>query len=765
MSATDQEMGGVDWSCFDRPAVQKKFVRRGRDGLSSANLLIGGVRCSACVCLLEEKLGGLAGVHSILVNPMTSAAEIVWNPEVISLSRIFASIANLGYSPQPYAADSTERRLETERRQALYRLIIAGLGMMQVLSFAVALYAGAFDAMDAEIQQFLRLVSLIVSAPIVLYSGMPFFTGALRGLLARRPGMDVPVALAIGAAFTASVWNTFRGHGDVYFDSATMFVFFLSVARFLELAGRRRALSLTGALARQMPATVTRVVDDRVEQIGIDELAADDVVMVRPGGVFPADGIVEQNEVRVDESLLTGESRAVLKSPGDRVAAGSLNLMQVARVRVEKIGADTAIAEIGRLIVGARDEKPRTVQIADRLAAWFVVAILFAALGVGVCWWLIDASRAFEIMLAVLVVSCPCALALATPAVYTVATSTLARLGLLIRNRGVLDGLHEITDIVLDKTGTITRHCQGVGQVLVLADVSADRCMDIAAALETQSDHPIAQAFRSRRDSMRATDVSAVAGCGLEGRVDGRQYRIGSRAFVSELSGTATAIDDSGNSEEIFVFLGDHNAVLARFAVQEQLRPGTEQALRQLQERRKRITIASGDRVAPVQATARHLGVDRWFAELSPAGKLELVRRMQRTGHRVAMVGDGINDAPVLAGADTSVALSSGTSLAQVSADCVIINEDLRTLTFAVDIAADARRVVRQNIAWAVAYNLLAIPLAATGFLAPWMAALGMSASSLLVTMNALRLSRRIPQSEDRCVEGIAPAISARVRG
>jgi Cu2+-exporting ATPase len=590
-----------------------------------------------------------------------------------------------------------------------------------------------------------------------LYSGMPFFTGALRGLVARRPGMDVPVALAIGAAFTASVWNTFRGHGEVYFDSATMFVFFLSVARFLELVGRRRALSLTGALARQMPATVARIVDNRVEEIGIDELAAGDLVMVRPGAVFPADGIVEQDEVRVDESLLTGESRAVLKSPGDRVAGGSLNLMHVAHVRVEKIGADTAIAEIGRLIVGARDEKPRSVQIADRLAAWFVIGILFATLGTGLCWWLIDAGRAFEIMLAVLVVSCPCALALATPAVYTVATSTLARLGLLIRNRGVLDGLPEITDIVLD--------CHGVGQVEAMAHVSADRCMDIAAALETQSDHPIAQAFRSRRGSMHATDVSAVAGCGLEGSVDGRQYRIGSWAFVSELSGTAQAIDDSGDNEEIFVFLGDHDAVLARFAIEEQLRPGTGKALRQFQERRKRITIASGDRVAPVRAVARQLGVDRWLAELSPADKLALVRRMQRSGHRVAMVGDGINDAPVLAGADISIALSSGTSLAQVSADCVIINEDLRTLTFALDIAADARRVVRQNLAWAVAYNFLAIPLAATGFLAPWMAALGMSASSLLVTMNALRLSRRIPQSEDRAVGGMAPVISARARG
>jgi Cu2+-exporting ATPase len=764
MSAAGRTRGAPDWSCYDRTAVQNPFVSRGRDGFAVASLLIGGVHCSACVCLLEEKIGGLAGVRTIRIDPLTTRAEIVWDPEIICLSKLFADISRLGYTPQPYVADVTERALERERRQAMYRLIIAGLGMMQVLSFAIALYAGALDAMDSEIQRFLRLVSLVVAAPVVLYSGMPFFTGALRGLLARRPGMDVPVALAIGAAFTASVWNTFRGSGEVYFDSATMFVFFLSVARFLELTGRRRALSLTGALARQMPATVTRIVGERIEEIGIHEISAGDLVMVRPGAVIPADGIVECDEIRIDESILTGESRAIVRGRGDRVAGGSLNLMHVAHVRVENVGADTVIAEIGRLIVGARDDKPRSVQIADRLAGWFVIAVLFAAATVGVCWWLIDATRAFEIVLAVLVVSCPCALALATPAVYTVATSTLARLGLLIRNSGALDGLDRVTDIVLDKTGTLTRHAHGIGQVRVFGAVPENRCIAVAAALEAQSDHPIALAFRSQGGGAGAQNISAVTGRGLEGRVDGHQYRIGTLEFVAGLSGADTAGLGPGETEQTVVFLADRDCVLARFAIEEQLRPGTEQALHELERRGKRITIASGDRAAPVRAVARRLGVDRWIAELSPANKLELVRGMQEGGRRVAMVGDGINDAPVLAGADVSVALSSGTSLAQVSADCVIINENLGTLYSALDVAAATRRIVRQNLVWAVGYNLLALPLAATGQLAPWMAALGMSASSLLVTMNALRLSRRIPQSLSSQTNAFGQAVPAGVR-
>jgi Cu2+-exporting ATPase len=765
MSEVRQARGEADWSCYDRAAVQSKFVTRQRDGLAVASMLIGGVRCSACVCLLEEKIGGLTGVRAIRVDALTTRAEIVWDPDVIPLSKLFAAISELGYTPQPYAADLVERALDLEQRQSLYRLIIAGLGMMQVLSFAVALYAGALDAMDPEIQRFLRLVSLVVASPVVLYSGMPFFTGALRGILARRPGMDVPVALAIGAAFTASVWNTFRGSGEVYFDSATMFVFFLSVARFWELTGRRRALSLTGALARQMPATVTRIVDGGIEAIGIDELAAGDLLMVRPGAVFPADGIVERDEIRVDESLLTGESRAVVRRPGDRVAGGSLNLMHAARVRVENVGADTVIAEIGRLIVGARDDKPRSVQIADRLAGWFVVAVLFIAAVVGICWWLIDATRAFEIVLAVLVVSCPCALALATPAVYTVATSALARLGLLIRNARVLDELHKVTDIVLDKTGTITRHAFGIGQVRVFGQLPEDRCIEIAAALESQSEHPIALAFRAQRSAADAQNVRAETGRGLEGSVAGREYRIGTLEFVAEFAASGTAGIGPGDTEQTIVFLADRDRVLARFAIEEQLRPGTEQALREFERRGKTITIASGDRAAPVRVVAQRLGIDRWSAALSPASKLQMVRGMQQAGHRVAMIGDGINDAPVLAGADVSIALASGTSLAQVSADCVIINENLGTLCSALDVVAESRRIVRQNLGWAVGYNLLAMPLAATGLLVPWMAALGMSASSLLVTMNALRLSRRIPQSASPPMGALDQIVSARARG
>jgi Cu2+-exporting ATPase len=746
-SAGDAEPGR--WAGYDRQALQREFVNAEADGTRSAQLLIQGVRCAACTWLIESAMGIVAGVKSVSVDPVTTRAQLRWDPARVALSELLARLARLGYTPAPYTEDHADRAASLERRQALKRLVVAGLGMMQVVSFAVALYAGAFQTMEAEIRQFLRLISLLVATPVVFYSGAPFFSRAAAGIRAGSLGMDVPVALAIGGAYSASVWNTFMGAGEVYFDSATMFVFFLSAARFLEMAGRHRALSLTGTLARQLPKVATRLVEGRLEEVGTMELECGDLVLVQPGQAIPADGFLADGTARVDESLLTGESAAIPKQRGDRVLAGSINLTQAVRLRVERVGAGTVMAQIGRLVTAARDRKPKLVELADRIASYFVAGVLLAALGVGIFWWYAAPERAFEVVLAVLVVTCPCALALATPAAFTVATSALARRGFMIRRAGALQTLANVTDVVFDKTGTLTQHDAGIREVVTAARSSRADALDIAAALESQSEHPLARAFPPPADAGRARDVRAVPGEGLEGCMDGRIYRIGTRAFALSLGATDGSALDTGDTAQRFVYLGDHEGLLARFEIDEALRPGAAGAVRALASSGLRTHLASGDRHSTVAALAALLGVEHWQAAQRPADKLALIRQMQSAGCVVAMVGDGINDSPVLAGADVSIAMGSGTTLAQHSADCVLMAQALDPLTDAFEAAGRTMAVVRQNLIWAVCYNLVALPLAASGALAPWMAALGMSASSLLVTLNALRLGRGRPPAPD----------------
>jgi len=751
-SPSDQKANGDSglerWVSYDRPALQSEFVVANDDGTQTAHLLLHGVRCAACSWLVERGIATIDGVKSISVNPVTTRTDIQWNPARIKLSQILSQIARLGFTPYPHTEDEVERIAAAERIKSLKRLIVAGLGMMQVATFAVSLYAGAFQGMDPAIEKFLRLVSLLVATPVVLYSGAPFFTGAWHDLRARSPGMDVPVALAIGAAYAASVWNTLIGHGEVYFDSATMFVFFLSVARHLEMAGRHRVLGLTDAFASHLPRVATRLVDGEQREVGVMELVPGDLVLVTPGQAFPADGHLEGGDAHVDEALLTGESEPILKSAGDRVIAGSTNQRSAATFRVDRVGADTALAQISHLMTAAQKEKPPIVQLANRVASRFVSGVLLAAVIVGAIWWSIDADRAFEIVLALLVVTCPCALALATPAALTVASSVLARRGFLVRRAGALEELNRVTDVLFDKTGTLTDRNVMLRRVETFGATGEERALQIAAALESRSEHPIAAAFTSYAIAQDVDQVTAFPGEGLDGYVGGRHFRIGNAGFVAELS--AAIVPQWGGVSEATrcVFLSDENTIIARFELAESARAGAAEAVDALVRRGISPMIASGDQDASVHAFADQLGIDAYHAELRPADKLLLMRRLQDAGLKVAMVGDGINDSPVLAGANISIAMGSGTSLAQHSSDCIMLSDNLMTLIDAFDTARQMMRIVRQNLIWAVCYNIVALPLAATGVLAPWMAALGMSASSLLVTANALRLSRLQPSGK-----------------
>ena len=738
-----------DWNAWDSDTAQSELVRENANGQREVVLLIEGLRCSACGWLIEHLLGRLPGVVQISVNPASARAVLTWDPQQTALSVLLRELDRLGYRPHPLTPGERDSAALREQRAALRRLAVAGLGMMQVMMYAVGLYAGAIHAeMDPGLETLLRWVSALVATPVALYAGYPFFLGALRDLRARRPGMDVPVAIAIGGAYLASLWHVVIGRGEVYFDSVTMFVFFLTIARTLELMARQRAGRASTALGRLLPATALRLTDTGEERVSLAALAVGDRLRVRPGEAVPADGRILSGRSHLDESLLTGESLPQPRGAGDEVIGGSTNTTAALEIEVTRIGNDTLVASVMRLLERAQAERPAIARLADRIARIFVSAILLAAATTGIIWLQIAPERAFEITLAVLVVTCPCALSLATPAALVSATSRLAREGLLVARADAIERLARIDQVVFDKTGTLTLGRLHITQTEPLGPISAEESLALASAMEAEAGHPLARAFDGYDRHPEIHAIESVPGYGVAARLGGQTLRLGRADWVAGLSGCsipATSSAGTAAAATTEVVLGSEQGLMARFYLADQMRSDARDAVTALQKAGIKLSIASGDQPAAVAAVADQLGIADWQAELDPAGKLAWLEDKRRQG-AVAMVGDGVNDAPVLAGADVAIALGSGAAIAHGSADLLLAGERLAALESGLRLARRTRNIIRQNLAWAASYNGLALPLAAFGLVPPWAAAIGMSASSLLVVMNALRLTRGMKQ-------------------
>jgi Cu2+-exporting ATPase len=729
---------------YDRADLQKSFVRIEGEHLREAALMLEGIVCAACVWLSERHINALPGVLEFRVNYSTHRAQVRWDEQQIKLSAILAAIAAIGYIAHPFDPNRQEAMQKRERTVALRRLAIAGLGSMQVMMLAVGLYAGDYHGIESGIKNFMRWMCLILTVPVIGYSAQPFFMAAWRDLRNRQLGMDVPVALAMSAAFAASVWYTIQGGGEVYYDSVTMFVFFLLTGRFLEMTARHRAGQISEALVRMLPATATRLDAAGIETVvPIAELVAGDRVLLRPGATIPADGRVLEGVSSVDESLLTGESLPLPKQVGERLIGGSVNVESPLVMQVEKVGADTVLSAIVRLLDRAQGEKPRLALLADRIAGYFVIALLIIAAVVFTAWWtLSDFDTAFRITLAVLVVSCPCALSLATPTAIVAATGALTRIGVLTTRGHALETLARATHVIFDKTGTLTYGRPQVVAVEPVAGLNPQRSLVLAAALERGSEHPVGRALAQAAGPVRltATEVRNTPGSGVEGWLDGHCYRIGRPEFAVGLSSTPMIQRTEGDAASIWVALGDETGLLAWFRLTDALRPGAAVAVAALQARGLKVALLSGDRPETVAHIAREVGIIEASGGMTPQDKLDRLREWQRQGAVVAMVGDGVNDAPVLAAAQVSLAMGSGTQLAHATADMILLTERLEHLVSGVDKARQTLLIMRENFGWAIGYNLLAVPLAAGGWLTPWMSALGMSFSSLLVVVNALRL-------------------------
>ncbi|EJL08235.1 heavy metal translocating P-type ATPase [Pseudomonas chlororaphis] len=723
---------------YDRADVQQPFVRHEGE-LAETTLLMEGISCAACGWLIEKHLRSLPAVAEARLNLSNHRLHVRWADSQLPLSQVLSELRLIGYAAHPYQADRASEQLASENRLALRQLGVAGLLWFQAMMATMATWPEFNIDLSPELHTILRWVALFLTTPIVFYSCAPFFKGALRDLRTRHLTMDVSVSLAIGAAYIAGIWTSITGVGELYFDAVGMFALFLLAGRYLERRARERTAAATAQLVNLLPASCLRLgADGQSERILLSELRLGDQVLVHPGAILPADGKILDGQSSIDESLLTGEYLPQPRNIGDAVTAGTLNVEGALTVEVLALGQDTRLSAIVRLLDRAQAEKPRLAEIADRAAQWFLLFSLIAAAAIGLLWWQLDASRAFWIVLAMLVATCPCALSLATPTALTAATGTLHKLGLLLTRGHVLEGLNQIDTVIFDKTGTLTEGRLALRSILPVGDLDSQQCLGLAAALENRSEHPIARAFG--RAPLAAEEVLSMPGLGLEGRVGEQRLRIGQPAFVCELSACAVPAmpDEAGQ----WLLLGDSQGPLAWLVLDDRLRSDAPALLAACKARGWNTLLLSGDSSPMVASVAAELGIDEARGGLRPDDKLQVLQQLHRQGRKVLMLGDGVNDVPVLAAADISVAMGSATDLAKTSADAVLLSNRLDALVQAFGLARRTRRIIIENLLWAGLYNGLMLPFAALGWITPVWAAIGMSISSLTVVLNALRLTR-----------------------
>ena len=736
-----------EWTRYDIVADDSRLAACTGDR-REISLIIEGIRCAACVWLNETYVRRLPGVVDFGINFATHRARLIWSEADTRLSAVLRAIAAIGYRAYPYDPARREALAGREGRALLRRTAVALLAMMQVMMFAVPGYVSA-DGVEPAYQRLLAWASLVLTVPVVVYCAAPFFAGALKDLRMLKAGMDVPVALGVGAAFIASAWASFIGEGSVYFDSVTMFVALLLVARYVEFCARQRAGAAIEAIARERPEIAERLANhplsDETESIAAARLAPGDVVRVAAGAAVPADGEVIDGRSSVEEALLSGESWPRSKAAGSTVLAGSVNRESPLLVRVTAAGEATTAAALSRLVARAAEARPRIARLADRAARGFVAALLATAGVTAIAWSALDPSRALGVTFAVLVISCPCALSLATPAALAAAAGALGRRRILAVRPDALEALSRVTHLVIDKTGTLTTGPLRLAGVALLGRLGREDCLAIAAALEQGSAHPIATALRSSSKSRAAArDVIAVVGNGVEGTIDGRRYRCGRPEWVGEMHGLPLP-EESGADTSMRIALGDESAWLAAFSFGDSLREGAAELVAAARAMGIAVSLLSGDRGAAVERVAALAGIADWRGDCAPQAKRAFIAARQRGGQIVAMIGDGINDAPSLAQADVSLSLGTASALTQWTADIVVLDDDLCDIGVALSASRRTFRVIRQNLAWALAYNAIAVPLAAAGQLSPLAAALGMSLSSILVIANACRLARVEP--------------------
>ncbi|MGM8897959.1 MULTISPECIES: heavy metal translocating P-type ATPase [unclassified Psychrobacter] len=851
---------------YDNDEIKSQFVYA-QDGMSVAELSVNNLRCAACTWLIESRLDELDGIRKCQVNLTNQRMRVIWDESKLPISRILAVINEIGYEAKPYRQDTHEAMLARHNNQMLLRLGIAALGSMQAMMYAVAIYFGEYSDMLIFQRDFLRWVSLFVSTPVFFYAGIPFFTSAWSAIRARQVNMDVPVSIALIVTFFTSLYATVTGQGETYYDSVSMFIFFLLAGRYIEHNARLKAATMANDLVVVEPVLVQKIAEDkesaerilqqlkqsttgesdvnkagknlaeqidnvtiegtsnqhasssipnfmqnmeddvqqltlriakdwqqtRNRQLGLlkrqneDEekqmvtahsLQVGDIIIVEAGSEIISDGILLSPTATVSQSLLTGEGNLIAKTQGDYIIGGAQNDSQPFEMLITALPADSQIGLIDRLMNRAMSEKPKLAQQADKLARWFVARILVLSALVFIGWYVVDPSQAIWATVAVLVATCPCALSLATPIALTVSTNRLASYGFLTTRGHTLQTLAEITHVAFDKTGTLTYGKPNLLNIELLDSVQQhekdesktasqkNSLLATAAALEVGSRHPIAHALLTAAHQLHLPLTQGLqhypAG-GVEAVIDGVLYRIGHIDFALDRVNDSSVNDnfDSHISpiDDSIINLVTHRASsavvlscqanggstwqgMACFYFNDKIRDDAKPMLDTLKEYGIESVMLTGDPSPQALVMAKDLGMQSAYNGLSPTDKVNHLQKLQAEGAVVLMVGDGINDAPVLAAADVSTSIAGAADLAQVSSDSIILNGQIDAITAAKRIADKTERIIKQNFRWALAYNGIVLIPAALGYVPPWLAAIGMSLSSLLVVLNALRLKR-----------------------
>lgn len=721
---------------YDHPDLQKEFVRHEGENTEIATLTIDNITCGACGWLIERELSRLKGIQKAVVNVTNHRLQVTWAADELKLSQILKTLSDIGYKALPFQPNEAEQQYARLRKNYIRRLGVAGIATMQVMMIAFGLYFGVVSDLSPDLQRFLWGISLVFATPVILYSAQPFYLGALRAMQASRLNMDVPVSIALLGAYSASVYATITNTGEVYFESISMFTFFLLTGRFLELLAKERALKFATNRLTLLPRLATRETLEGSESIAIKQLAIGDIIRIKAGETIPADGSLLSNQAQVDESLLTGESRPRSKKVGDTIIAGSINQHSPIRVQVTATAQQTVLAGIVAMQDSALAVKPKTQQLIDRIAGHFIAAILTIAMITYFTWWWIQPDHALWVTLAVLVATCPCALSLAAPTALSGIVHRLNQTGILLKGTDVLESVKQLDKVCLDKTGTLT---EGKFRLVDRTDaIDPEKVDKLISGLELFSEHPLSVPLSQLSETPAQFDaVTNEIGFGLEGQISNKSYRAGSERYIQQWHPEFKALNQHQ------VILADQERVLAQFRVEDQLREDALETLNWLKDNGYYPLILSGDSHSRVQSLANELGISEYHSALKPEDKLAIVTEQQQAGHTVWMIGDGINDSPVLAKANLSMTFSQASDLAQTAADIVLMSESLNQIKTVIESALKTRKIMQQNFVWALVYNVSILPVAAMGMIAPWAAALGMSLSSLLVIGNSLRLYRK----------------------
>lgn len=714
---------------FDEDSILQEFVE-GQDNASEIQLTISGINCAACGWLIEKQLAKVQGINKVGVNVSARRATVSWDNHQLKFSQILNHIEKIGYHAKPFQPEQHEATFRQENKVFLKRLGLAGLMTMQVMMLNIGVFFDLFGHIDAQTKQYFNWISLLLTTPVILYSASEFYSSAWRALRAKVVNMDVPITLALTLTYVSGVFATAQNSGQTYFESLCMFVFLLLISRYIEHSARYKASQLSANMLEYMPTTANLIEGSQITPVLAKALVAEQHVLVKSGEMVPIDGLIVEGEGQLDEAMLTGEFELVSKSVGHTVFAGTVNQLGTLTIKVNKTLKNSMLNQISMLQNKALLSKPKIASLADQFSQYFVMAVLVISLSSYIIWLQIDASRALWVTISILIATCPCALGLATPSALSCAVAHLNSKGILLKRADALEQISQVDWVALDKTGTLTEGQFTLTDSFYAKSQDQKQCLEIAASLEQYSSHPIAKAFSEITCGYSVSDFSAKIGQGVSGTIDSCSYKLGSAHFIG--------LDVPKQMHSCNVFLSTPEQVLCGFLLTDKIRTSSAQLVDKIKA--KHLTLLSGDIPTVVERVADSLNIPNWLAQQSPEDKLRVIQQAQANQHVVLMVGDGINDGPVLAQADVSVTLGAGSDLAKSSADVILLDNSLEKISLVFNIAKRCKRKIIQNMSWALGYNILILPLAVTGLLSPWMAVVGMSLSSFIVVVNSIRL-------------------------